>query len=63
MNPKTVTCSFKMDRELYNTYKSVITKKGANVKGDIIQHMINVIHSETPNVETKMEPIEEVEEG
>ena len=62
MNPKTVTCSFKMDRELYNTYKSVITKK-ANVKGDIIQHMINVIHSETPNVETKMEAIEEVEEG
>ena len=63
MNPKTVTCSFKMVRELYNTYKSVITKKGANVKGDIIQHMINVIHSETPNVETKMEAIEEVEEG
>lgn len=57
MNPKTVTCSFKMDRELYNTYKSVITKKGANVKGDIIQHMINVIHSETPNVETKWRPL------
>jgi len=52
-----------MDRDLYNTYKSVITKKGANVKGDIIQHMINVIRSETPNVETKMEAIAEVEEG
>ena len=63
MNPKTVTCSIKMDRDLYNTYKSVITKKGANVKGDIIQHMINVIRSETPNVETKMEAIAEVEEG
>lgn len=58
-NMNTVTCSFTMDRELYNAYKSVVTKNGENVKGNLVRYMQNVINYETPNAET-IEAIEEV---
>ncbi len=60
MNNKTVTCSFLMDREIYNAYKSVVVKNGENVKGNIIKYMQSVINYETPNAET-IEAIKEVE--
>lgn len=59
-NNNTVTCSFSMDRELYNDYKSIVSKNGENVKGNIVRYMQNVIQYETPNAET-IEAIEEVQ--
>ena len=41
-----VTCSFKMNRNLYNQYKSIITRSGKNVKGDLVQYMQGVIDDE-----------------
>lgn len=60
MNNNTVTCSFSMDRELYNAYKSIVASNGENVKGNIVRYMQNVIRYETPNAET-IEAIEEVQ--
>lgn len=54
-----VTCSFTMDRDVYNAYKSVVSAYGENVKGNLIRYMKNVIKYETPNAET-IEAIEEV---
>lgn len=59
-NNNTVTCSFSMDRELYNAYKSIVASNGENVKGNIVRYMQNVIRYETPNAET-IEAIEEVQ--
>ncbi len=61
MDNNTITCSFSMDREIYNAYKSVITKNGENVKGNIIRYMMSVIQYDTPNAET-IQAIEEVEQ-
>ncbi len=55
-----VTCSFKMNRNLYNQYKSIITRSGKNVKGDLVQYMQGVIDDEKPN-STTLEAIKEVE--
>ena len=60
MNNNTVTCSFSMDRDLYNAYKSIVVGNGENVKGNIVRYMQNVIKYETPNAET-IEAIEEVQ--
>lgn len=49
---KTVTCSFQMNREMYNQYKSIVVRNGRNVKEDIIKYMQNVIASDNPNAET-----------
>lgn len=54
-----VTCSFTMDRDIYNAYKSVVSAYGENVKGNLIRYMKNVIKYEIPNAET-IEAIEEV---
>lgn len=54
-----VTCSFTMDRDVYNAYKSVVYAYGENVKGNLVRYMKNVIKYETPNAET-IEAIEEV---
>ena len=54
-----VTCSFTMDRDVYNAYKSVVSAYGENVKGTLVRYMKNVIKYETPNAET-IEAIEEV---
>lgn len=52
MANNTVTCSFSMDRDVYNAYKSIVSKNGENVKGNIIKYMMSVIQYETPNAET-----------
>ena len=56
----TVTCSFSMDRDVYNAFKSVITRNGENVKGNLIRYMQSVINYEIPNSET-IAAIEEVQ--
>lgn len=60
MNPQTVTCSFKVNRDLYNEYKSVVSRNGQYVKGNLVRHMIDVVNSYTPNSET-IEAIKESE--
>jgi hypothetical protein len=54
-----VTCSFTMDRDIYNAYKSVVSAYGENVKGNLVRYMKNVIKYEIPNAET-IEAIEDV---
>ena len=61
MDPDTDTCSFVMDRDVYNTYKSIIAGYGQSVKNNIIEHMQNVINYGIPNAET-LAAIREVEE-
>lgn len=57
---KTVTCSFSVDREIYNKFKSIITGNGENVKGNIVRYMQSVINYGIPNAET-IAAIEEVQ--
>lgn len=59
-NNNTVTCSFVMDRDVYNAYKSIVSMNGENVKGNLVRYMMNVIHYETPNADT-IRAIEEVQ--
>ncbi len=61
MDQNTVTCSFTMDRDTYNAFKSVITRSGENVKGNIVRYMKSVIQYDIPNAET-IAAIEEVQE-
>ncbi len=61
MNNKSVTCSFQMDRDIYNQYKSIISANGENVKGNIVRYMKNVIDLKMPNSETIL-AIQEVQE-
>ena len=60
MDRDTVTCSFTMDRDTYNAYKSIVVRGGENVKGNIVRYMKSVIQYETPNAET-IAAIEEVQ--
>lgn len=55
----TVTCSFTMDRDIYNAYKSIVAGNGENVKGNLIRYMMNVIRYGSPNADT-IDAIEEV---
>lgn len=55
-----VTCSFMLDRELYNAFKSIVTANGENVKGSIVRYMQSVVRYETPNADTIL-AIEEVQ--
>lgn len=59
-NNNTVTCSFSMDRDVYNAFKSIITGNGENVKGNIVRYMQSVINYDIPNAET-IAAIEEVQ--
>lgn len=61
MNTKSVTCSFSMDRDVYNAYKSIVSANGENVKGNIIRYMQSVIQSGIPNADT-IQAIEEVQQ-
>ena len=61
MNKNTVTCSFIMDKDIYNAYKSIVVRNGGNVKGNLIRYMKNVVQYDTPNAET-IEAIKEVQE-
>lgn len=58
---ETVTCSFTMDRKTYNDYKSVVVRRGENVKGNLIAHMNKVIGEGIPNTET-LNALEELKE-
>lgn len=60
MKSDLVTCSFVMDRDVYNTFKSIVCKHGQNVKGNIVNYMKSVIQYEIPNADTIM-AIHEVE--
>lgn len=55
-----VTCSFSMDRTLYNDYKSIVAKNGENVKGNLVRYMQKVVLNNTPNADTIL-AIEEVQ--
>ena len=57
---KTVTCSFTVDRDLYDHYKSIVVRHHQNVKGNLIGHMQAVIDQYEPKAET-IEAIKEVE--
>lgn len=52
MNSNNVTCSFSVDRDTYNAYKSIVVKNGQNVKGNLIRYMQNVIQYGIPNMDT-----------
>ena len=41
-----------MDRNVYNTFKSIVSKQGQNVKGNIVRYMQSVIQYDTPNADT-----------
>lgn len=47
MSTNKITCSFTIDRDIYNAYKSIVVKGGENVKGNLIRYMLNVINYET----------------
>ena len=48
----TVTCSFVMDRDTYNAFKSIVSRHGENVKGNIVRYMQSVIKYDTSNADT-----------
>ena len=49
-----------MDRSVYNTFKSIVSKHGENVKGNIVRYMQSVIEYDIPNADTIL-AIQEVE--
>lgn len=61
MSKDTITCSFTMDRNVYNVYKSIVARHGENVKGNLVRYMQNVILYDTPNADTIL-AIQEVQQ-
>lgn len=61
MSTNTITCSFVMDRDVYNAFKSIVSRNGENVKGNIVRYMQSVIKYDTPNADTIL-AIKEVQE-
>lgn len=61
MSTNKIACSFTVNRDIYNSYKSIVAKGGENVKGNLIRYMLNIINYETPNVDT-ISVIKEIEE-
>lgn len=60
MKSDMVTCSFVMDKDVYDAFKSIIGKQGDNVKENIIKYMQSVIRYDIPNADTIL-AIQEVE--
>ena len=60
MKSDLITCSFVMDRNVYNAFKSIVSKQGQNVKGNIVRYMQSVIQYDNPNPDTIL-AIQEVE--
>jgi len=56
-----VTCSFTMDRNVYNLFKSIVARHGENVKGNLVRYMQDVILYDTPNADTIL-AIQEVQQ-
>lgn len=61
MNAKSITCSFTLDRDIYNAYKSIVSANGENVKGNMVRYMQSVIQLGIPNADT-IQAIEEVQQ-
>lgn len=55
-----VTCSFTMDRDTYNAFKSIVIRHRQNVKENLINYMQSVIDTEIPNADT-INAMQEVE--
>ena len=60
MKTDIITCSFVMDRKVYNMFKGIVSKQGQNVKGSIVRYMESVIRYDTLNPDTIL-AIQEVE--
>ncbi|MBQ4257083.1 MAG: hypothetical protein II714_05465 [Oscillospiraceae bacterium] len=60
MKPDTITCSFVMDRDTYNRFRSIVGKRGQTVEDSIVSYMQSVIRYDTPNADTIL-AIEEAE--
>ena len=60
MKSDLITCSFVMDRNVYNAFKSIVSRQGQNVKGNIVRYMQSVIQYDNPNADTIL-AIQEVE--
>ena len=61
LNKDTITCSFTMDRNVYNIFKSIVARNGENVKGNLVRYMQDVILYDTPNADTIL-AIQEVQQ-
>ena len=61
MKSDLITCSFVMDRNVYNAFKSIVSKNGQNVKGNLVRYMQSVIQYDTPNADTIL-AVQEVED-
>lgn len=44
-----ITCSFAMDRDMYNQYRSIVVRNGKTVKGDLIEYMKTVVANQASN--------------
>ena len=60
MKSNTIICSFVVDKNVYNAFKSIVSSQGQNVKSNIIRYMQSVIQYGTPNADTIL-AIQEVE--
>lgn len=60
MESNTIICSFVVDKNVYNAFKSIVSSQGQNVKSNIIRYMQSVIQYGTPNADTIL-AIQEVE--
>ena len=60
MKSDLITCSFVMDRNVYNAFKSIVSNHGQNVEENIVRYMQSVIQYGSSNVDTIL-AIQEVE--
>ena len=60
MKSNTIICSFVVDKNVYNSFKSIVSSQGQNVKSNIIRYMQSVIQYGTPNADIIL-AIQEVE--
>ena len=60
MKSNTIICSFVVDKNVYNAFKSIVSSQGQNVKSNIIRYMQSVIQYGTPNADIIL-AIQEVE--
>ena len=56
MSTNKITCSFTVDRDIYNAYKSIVVKGGENVKGNLIRYQKNTEGKDSYIEELKKNP-------
>ena len=61
MKSKSVTCSFVLDKDIYNAFKSVVNRNGENIEENIVRYVKNVILHDTSNPDTIL-AIQEVQD-